>query len=108
MFSNSSIFKEAGPAVVCYCRTLSLSLISFTMLISDIVAYLESFAPSSYQESYDNAGLLTGSSSWTCTGVLVTLDCTEEVIKEAQAGGCNLVVAHHPIVFSGLKRLNGN
>jgi dinuclear metal center YbgI/SA1388 family protein len=110
MFSNSSHFHKMRVAVlaVCYRRTLSLTLISFIMVISDIVTFLESFAPSSYQESYDNAGLLTGSSLWTCNGVLVTLDCTEEVITEARERGCNLVVAHHPIIFSGLKRLNGS
>jgi dinuclear metal center YbgI/SA1388 family protein len=77
------------------------------MRISDVLACLENIAPVTYQESYDNAGLLTGASSWTCSGVLVTLDCTEEVLKEAHANGCNLVVAHHPILFSGLKKLNG-
>ena len=77
------------------------------MQISAILGFLESLAPPAYQESYDNAGLITGSDSWECSGVLTTLDATEEVVKEAIHRGCNLIVAHHPIVFRGLKRLNG-
>jgi dinuclear metal center YbgI/SA1388 family protein len=77
------------------------------MQISAILGFLESLAPPVYQESYDNAGLITGSGSWECSGVLTTLDATEEVVKEAIHRGCNLIVAHHPIVFRGVKRLNG-
>lgn len=76
--------------------------------IGTITSFLESIAHPSLQESYDNAGLITGSTSWECTGILCTLDATEEVIKEAIAKKCNLVVAHHPIVFGGLKKINGN
>ncbi len=77
------------------------------MQISAIVACLESLAPPAYQESYDNTGLLTGSGSWACTGILTTLDVTEEVVREAVGRGCNLIVAHHPIIFKGLKGLTG-
>jgi dinuclear metal center YbgI/SA1388 family protein len=77
------------------------------MQISDIVGHLESLAPPAYQESYDNAGLLTGCGTWECTGVLTTLDVTEEVVGEAVARQCNLIVAHHPIVFGGLKKITG-
>lgn len=77
------------------------------MQIAEIVRFLEARAPLSLQESYDNAGLLTGDPAWECTGVICTLDATEEVVREAQDRGCNLVVAHHPIIFSGLKKLNG-
>ncbi len=76
--------------------------------IQHISAYLESIAPPSYQESYDNAGLITGSPQWECTGIIVSLDATEEVVREAVEKGCNLVVAHHPILFRGLKKINGN
>ncbi|HVU58016.1 MAG TPA: Nif3-like dinuclear metal center hexameric protein [Puia sp.] len=75
--------------------------------IDAVVAYLEQMAPPSYQESYDNAGLITGSREWVCSGVLTTLDATEAVVEEAVRRGCNLIVAHHPIVFSGLKKING-
>jgi dinuclear metal center YbgI/SA1388 family protein len=77
------------------------------MQISTILNYLESLAPPSYQESYDNAGLLTGGGSWECTGILVTLDAMEDVVSEAVARKCNLIVAHHPIIFKGLKGLTG-
>ena len=77
------------------------------MKISEIIQHLESVAPPAFQESYDNAGLLTGMKSWDCTGALVTLDATEEVIMEAKQNNCNLVIAHHPIIFRGLKKING-
>ena len=77
------------------------------MKIIEIIQQLEQLAPPSYQESYDNAGLLTGNLQWDCTGIVCTLDATEAVILEATATGCNLVVAHHPIIFSGIKKLTG-
>lgn len=77
------------------------------MHIAAIIAHLESIAPPSLQEGYDNAGLLTGDAGWECTGVLCTLDATEAVILEAVARKCNMVVAHHPIIFGGLKKING-
>jgi len=77
------------------------------MKIKEVTHYLEQWAPLAYQESYDNAGLLVGDADANVTGVLVTLDATEAVVDEAVAKGCNLVVAHHPIVFKGLKKLNG-
>lgn len=77
------------------------------MKIRDIVSHLETIAPASLQEAYDNAGLITGNTEWDCTGALVTLDATEAVITEAIEKKCNLIVAHHPIVFNGLKKING-
>lgn len=77
------------------------------MTIKDITTYLESIAPAHLQESYDNAGLIVGDPTTEVTGILTSLDCTETIIEEAKARGCNLVVAHHPIVFRGLKRFNG-
>lgn len=77
------------------------------MIIRDITQYLEQLAPISYQESYDNSGLIVGESKTEITGVLVSLDCTEAIVEEAIARNCNLIVAHHPIVFKGLKKLNG-
>ena len=75
--------------------------------IQQVTDYLESIAPPYLQESYDNAGLIVGEPGTEVTGILTSLDCTEEIIEEATKRGCNLVVAHHPIVFRGLKRLNG-
>jgi dinuclear metal center YbgI/SA1388 family protein len=76
--------------------------------IKEIYDYLHSVAPFQYQEGYDNAGLIVGDPEMECTGVITCLDSTESVIDEAIAMGANLVVAHHPIVFKGLKRFNGN
>ncbi len=77
------------------------------MTISAITNFLETIAPLSCQESYDNAGLLVGNANWEVKNVLCSLDATEEVVMEAVERGCNLIVAHHPIVFSGIKKLNG-
>ncbi len=78
------------------------------MTIRDIIHTLEKVAHPSLQEAYDNAGLLTGDPRDVCTGVLCTLDCTEAVIDEAVRTGANLVVAHHPIIFRGLKRVTND
>lgn len=75
--------------------------------IKDIIQYLEIFAPLAYQEEYDNSGLITGNSQDELTGVIISLDCIEEVVDEAIQKKCNLIVAHHPIVFRGLKKLTG-
>jgi dinuclear metal center YbgI/SA1388 family protein len=77
------------------------------MQIAAIISFLESLANPSLQEQYDNAGLITGSPGWECQGIICSLDATEEVVKEAMAKKCNLIVAHHPIIFSGLKKING-
>jgi dinuclear metal center YbgI/SA1388 family protein len=75
--------------------------------ISTIISALEKIAPPAYQESYDNAGLITGDAKWNCTGIICSLDATEAVVLEAKAKGCNLIVAHHPIIFGGLKKITG-
>lgn len=77
------------------------------MQLKEIIAFFEDWAPPALQESYDNSGLLVGHSASEVTGVLFCLDCTEAVVDEAVRKGCNLIVAHHPIIFSGLKRLTG-
>lgn len=77
------------------------------MQIAEITKYLESLAPITSQESYDNSGLIVGDPKTELTNALISLDCTEEIVDEAVQKGCNLIIAHHPIVFKGLKRLNG-
>ena len=77
------------------------------MNIGEITYFLESVAPLSLQESYDNAGLITGNSNWDCTGIITTLDATEAVVLEAIEKKCNLIVAHHPIIFGGLRKITG-
>ena len=76
-------------------------------LIQDILNNIEAFAPPALQESYDNAGLQCGNSKQEATGALFCLDITEGVIKEAIEKKCNLIIAHHPLIFSPLKRLTG-
>ena len=78
------------------------------MRVKDITKIIEEFAPLAYQESYDNSGLIVGNNNDEVTGVLISLDCVEAILDEALATNCNMVIAHHPIVFSGLKKLNGN
>lgn len=76
------------------------------MRIEDITREIEKWAPPAWQESYDNAGLITGEASWPLKAVLLCLDATEPVVAEAIRRGCNLIIAHHPIIFRGLKRIN--
>lgn len=77
------------------------------MTIEKVLAVLEKLAPPAYQEEYDNAKLLTGSRADICTGVLCCLDITDDVLEEAIQHNCNLVVAHHPILFGGIKSITG-
>lgn len=77
------------------------------MKLREITDYLESIAPLNYQEDYDNAGLIVGHINDEVTSALVALDCTEQIVDEAIAKGCNLIITHHPIVFKGLKKFNG-
>ena len=74
------------------------------MKVQDITSFLEKIAPPFLQENYDNAGLITGNANWECTGVITALDVTEAVVLEAVEKECNLIVAHHPIIFNGLKK----
>lgn len=76
------------------------------MKIKEILCALERFAPLPLQESYDNAGLQVGLTEAEASGALLCLDVTEEVVAEAVALGCNLIVAHHPLLFRGVKRVS--
>jgi len=78
------------------------------MIIQEVIDYLESVAPKPYQEPYDNSGLLTGNANTTLTGILLALDCIEDVVSEAIDKRCNLIIAHHPIIFKALKKLTGS
>ncbi|HMU45337.1 MAG TPA: Nif3-like dinuclear metal center hexameric protein [Chitinophagaceae bacterium] len=77
------------------------------MKINEVISFLESWAHPSLQEHYDNAGLITGDPGWECSGIVCSLDAVEDVVNEAIEKKCNLIVAHHPIIFSGLKKING-
>lgn len=76
--------------------------------LKQVIQALEQEVPLLYQESYDNCGLLTGSPDMEVSGILLCLDCTEEVLKEAIEKKANIIVAHHPLIFSGIKRLTGS
>lgn len=73
--------------------------------VKEVIDFLHDIAPNHLQEDYDNSGLLVGSFEDEVKGILVSLDAVEEVVDEAIALGANLIVSHHPIIFSGLKRL---
>lgn len=77
------------------------------MTISEVIHHLETLAHTSLQENYDNAGLLVGNKNALCTGIIVSLDCIEAIVQEAIDRGCNMIVCHHPIIFSGLKTITG-
>jgi len=78
------------------------------MLIGDITHYLESRYPLSLQESYDNCGLTYGHKTHEVQGILFALDVTEGIVREAISKKCNLIISHHPVVFKGLKQINGS
>jgi len=77
------------------------------MIISEITAFFEKHIPLQFQENYDNSGLQFGNLSNVVQGVLLCIDVTEDVVKEAVNLNCNLIISHHPLIFSGLKYLRG-
>lgn len=77
------------------------------MIISELTDYLESIAPLSLQEDYDNSGLLVGSPDVEVERALICLDVTPEIVAEAREHDCTLIIGHHPVIFRGLKRLTG-
>jgi len=77
------------------------------MKIKELIQHLDKFAPPNYQENYDNSGLIIGDNEQEITGVLVSLDVTEAVLEEAIMKKCNFIIAHHPLIFKGLKKING-
>ena len=77
------------------------------MQVKEISGFLEQIAPLAYQESYDNSGLLVGDKHQEVTKCLISLDCTEAIVQEAIDTGCEMIIAHHPIIFGGLKSLTG-
>ena len=78
------------------------------MKVKDVTNYLESIAPLQLQESYDNSGWQIGNGDIKVKGVLVTLDVTLEVVQEAIDQKCNLIIAHHPVIFRELKNITSN
>ena len=75
------------------------------MYIKEIISLIEEYAPLKFQASFDNSGLLCGNPERELTSILLCIDVTEEVIKEAIDKGHNLIISHHPLIFSGLKHI---
>lgn len=75
--------------------------------VKDIAATIEDFAPIALQEGYDNAGLQIGDWDMPVSGALLCLDVTEDVMAEAKARSCNMIISHHPLLFKGLKNITG-
>ena len=78
------------------------------MKIREIAEVIESFAPLSLQESYDNSGLIVGRLDDEVHSALLAVDVTEEVLDEAEREGCDIIITHHPIIFHPLKRFNSS
>lgn len=77
------------------------------MIIKEVIHALEKFAPLPLQDDWDHSGLQIGLTDAEVTGALLCLDVTEETVREAVDRGCNLVVAHHPLLFKGLRSITG-
>jgi len=75
------------------------------MVLKELCTFLESKASLSYQEEYDNAGLLIGDPDMEISGAILCLDITEDVLDEAIGRGFNMIISHHPLIFKGLKKL---
>ena len=78
------------------------------MILQDIINIIESVAPLSYQEEWDNSGLQVGNRNAKIKEALLTIDITESVVNEAISTGCNLIISHHPLLFRGIKHLTGS
>ena len=78
------------------------------MILQDIINIIESVAPLSYQESWDNSGLQVGDRNAEVKAALLTVDVTESVVDEALEKCCDLIISHHPLLFKGLKQLTGS
>ena len=78
------------------------------MILQDIINIIESVAPLSYQESWDNSGLQVGDRNAEIHAALLTVDVTESIVDEAIEKHCDLIISHHPLLFRGLKQLTGS
>ena len=77
------------------------------MKINQIIQILEEWAPTTYAEDFDNVGLLVGNPKNKCSGIIISLDTTEDVITEAVKSNCNVILSFHPIIFNSLKKITG-
>ena len=98
---SDEVMVRCEPEVT-YCRPRRYPL------ISEIIAEVERFAPRTLQDGYDNSGLQVGRADRECTGVMIALDPTPDAVRQAVAAKCNLLLTHHPLLFHGLKRIDGS
>lgn len=75
------------------------------MKAKEIIEVIEEFAPPSIQEKWDNSGMIVGDPESDVSGVMLGLDCTEELVEEAVATDCNMIITHHPLIFKGIKSI---
>ena len=75
------------------------------MLIAELLEYIDQSASFSLQEDYDNSGLIIGTPSDNAEKALISIDVTEDILDEAIQNQCNLIISHHPLIFSGLKKI---
>ena len=99
--SLSPVIPSQPPVIPSLSRDLNIK----TMKVKEIISVIESFAPVSIQEKWDNSGLCIGSPESEVNSLLIGLDCTPELVDEAIACGADMIVTHHPLIFSGLKRI---
>lgn len=81
---------------------------NINMILNELITILQKTAPLLLQESYDNSGLLIGSRNNKINKALICLDVTEAVVDEAISCNCDVIIAHHPIIFKGLKKITGD
>src|SRR4030042_2990 len=77
------------------------------MKLKDLCLFLDTAIPLSFQEGYDNSGLQLGTPDREVNSALICLDVTDEVLDEAGYAGCDVIISHHPLIFTGIKRLSG-
>ena len=75
------------------------------MKVAELVKIIDGIAPFEAAEEWDNVGLLVGDPEQEVTGVLLCVDATEAVMKEAVRKECNVILSHHPLMFGGVKHL---
>ena len=75
------------------------------MKVNDILEFLDASFPISSACDFDNVGLLIGDKDAEVSNVLIALDCTQDTVKEAIKANCQLIITHHPVIFSPLKQI---
>ena len=78
------------------------------MKVKELTGWLEEYFPAGAAEEWDNVGLLTGDDEKEVKHVFLALDLTEDTLKEAIADGADMILTHHPMIFSGIKKINNH